>query len=335
MDNTYEDWCDFDNSLDISEELEEIIYGKCYSIIDSEGRFAFGPMYHYSSPEGFLGILREKNPTLWFTRYDSLNDYSERGHIFDCIRTYCDNGVKKGVLHPGFSDFVKNIKPVEECLFAYELKYTNTENGEEKTYTRHKTDPCDVYLCCFSFDADSLAMWNYYSKSNRYEGYNIGFIGLEHAYKGNLQTSYTLDFRRVIYNDREKKELLDEYLKPLNDYYPKATSRERSEIELCVRLFVETYQFLFKHSSFSHEKEVRAILKVPRKGGPYPKHFRNSNGYIVPYVELEFPKSSVTEITSAPMLQKELAERNIKELLQTYQYPDKIAVRCSSVPVRF
>ena len=131
MDNTYEDWCDFDNLLDISEELEEIIYGKCYSIIDSEGRFAFGPIYHYSYPEGLLGILRDKNPTLWFTRYDSLNDYSERGHIFDCIRTYCDNGVKKGVLHPGFSDFVKNIKPVEECLFAYESKYTNTENGEE------------------------------------------------------------------------------------------------------------------------------------------------------------------------------------------------------------
>ena len=322
-------WNDF--YPNISEELEEILCKKCQPIIDAEASFSSGPIYHYTSPEGLLGILKSEGPRLWFTRFDSLNDYSEREHFYDCLREYCERKVRDGKMDSSFSELISNIDPVEVELFAYDQK---TNERHDTHIVNYRTEHCEVYLCCFSSNSDSLAMWNYYSKSNRYEGYNIGFVELERACGKEIQLGKTLKIRRVFYQDDEKQQLFDSFILPLNDYFPKASKEEQFEIRMMVREFVETYQFLFKHSSFLHENEIRAILKIPYSCKD-KKCFRNSNGYIVPYVEIPVPKDSVVEITIAPMLQKEIAQKNIRELLQTYQYSEQIYVTCSDIPVRF
>lgn len=36
------------------------------------------PVFHYPSPEGLLGILRAEGPVLWFSQFDSLNQFSQK-----------------------------------------------------------------------------------------------------------------------------------------------------------------------------------------------------------------------------------------------------------------
>ena len=41
-------------------------------------------IYHYTSSNGLLGIIKpHKNPSIYFTQYDCLNDKSEREEFFD------------------------------------------------------------------------------------------------------------------------------------------------------------------------------------------------------------------------------------------------------------
>ena len=106
-----------------------------------------------------------------------------------------------------------------------------------------------------------------------------------------------------------------------------------------VQTILSDFQFVFKNASFRHENEVRGILQLP-KGGARPGYdlpevnFRNSNGYIVPYVEYPVDKTAVQQVVVGPLLDQEIAVRNLNEMLLFNGYQN-VTVLESKVPIRF
>ena len=95
---------------------------------------------------------------------------------------------------------------------------------------------------------------------------------------------------------------------------------------------------IFKKECFKHEEEIRAILRIPKEplpdGDKFTVKYRNSHGYIVPYVDYPIWKNAVQQIFIGPLLQADLAKKNLKEMLQKCGY-DKVWIKSSNIPIRF
>lgn len=301
-------------------------------------------IYHYTSPAGALGILdctknKNKKPSLWFTRYDSLNDVNERKNIYKYAKDYCEKKVKEGAISKKIGEMIVSAEGRDGVIVV--SGEDNFEwSGQQYPLATIKYLDCHVYLCCFSMDADLLPMWNYYSKSKHYEGYSIGF------YHGSLEndvfneTGYITRVGKVIYSDEDKETIFDSILLPLAYEYEKGKITEKI-VKNSIKELIEVFQFFFKDKAFEHEKEVRCVLYVPKDKNirEIPRisdvQYRESNGYIVPYVVYDCDKFGVKKIVTAPLLEKDLAVKNMKEYLSSQGYSDGIDVVASEVPIRF
>ena len=102
---------------------------------------------------------------------------------------------------------------------------------------------------------------------------------------------------------------------------------------------INELQFVFKKECFRHEEEIRAILYIPQQPllideTEFSVKYRNSHGYIVPYVEYPVMKDAVVRITVAPLLQADLAIKNLSEMLQK-RGCNNVKIKSSDVPIRF
>lgn len=238
-------------------------------------------VYHYTSAAGLLGILTYKK--LWFTRWDSLNDTSENLIVHDCIEEELNNYARE----PRFVEYVRNIN--------------NRKRELKKTGYIDK----DLYLASFSSNADSLALWNCYSKDIRCDGYCIGFENFK------LFNDYPVISAKVLYDKEEQMKVVHEVLNRLFRIYEsfiknKETSPDTYEI------IGETFDFVFedigiffKHSTFKGEEEVRVSIRkydeVENLRSIVPQ-IRASGPLLVPYIELPFNKDHVKSITISPTL---------------------------------
>lgn len=297
-------------------------------------------IYHYTSPVGMLGIMRTGGQEkLWFTQYDSLNDRSERENMFEFLHEYCDYQVKANNISSSFCDLVKSVTLDDQVLFI-------EMDRENPNHAYAYRDAFHTYLCCFSKNPDSLAMWNYYSKSKHYEGYAIGMW--RYKFPTGTTSGYKLSFKNVIYTNHEKVEILNRLILPMNKEYEVAKKEQRQEFVMRIQEICDTLQLVFKDFCFAHEEEIRAILEVPRRyaqtgvdgyGSSSSKiiserKYREKDGYIIPYVELLLPDTCTQEIIVAPLLEKELSLRNLKDMLINYGYPH-IVVKPSQIPIRY
>lgn len=294
-------------------------------------------VYHYTSVDGMLGIVQPDGfINLWFTQYDSLNDRNERNELGLYISQYCDRKECEGVFSKAYSNFIKKLEFSSRYYVAYQCYEPLIVNGEKVAdeYLNSEPKECYTYLCCFTKNKDSLAMWNYYAKSKQYDGCNFGvFIN---------QMEEPIDycrihFKKVIYSSEEKNKILDTILTPLASKYDDINQEERDHYKGFLIQLLGEYQYLFKDECFMHEQEVRAILQVPKdfKGNGIIscRKYRNSNGYIVPYVVFS-RKLVLTDVTIGPLHEKEIAQNNMKDFLSS-NGQSVSNVKVSEIPIRF
>jgi len=300
-------------SVDINTDFIE------FFIKNIPSKYDYKPIYHYTSPNGFLDIIKENK--LWFTRYDCLNDYTEREYIFDVFKSVCEKLVEtKQISKKLYDDIIDLEIDKKEFLPYYDdsLYYGEFES--------------EYYICCFSRDRDSLPMWNYYSKDNRYEGYNLEFSSDIIDYLRNKNRKCSMKVFDVIYDKQEQEKRIGGAILKLEDIIDK-NNKKSFKRELAE--FIKTYAFVFKNPCFQHEKETRIILIIPKEGNSfYPIQYRNSNGCIVPYVEYEFDKDSMTGVTIGPLINAEIAEKTVWRMLKDNGYLSDNIVK-SKVPIRF
>lgn len=310
------------------------------SAFDKIGIHTPAEVFHYTSPDGLLGITKEDNVKLFFTQYDSLNDKNERLDVIESLVEYCTAKVNLNVISNELLNRVKNIKPSDLVSVTKEIKETTTrsDGAEIPTCVEMEYKDCYTYLCCFSQHPDSLSMWNYYSKSKHYEGYSLGIIRSHLSIPFYKSKEYTLELKEVIYDKEDKFKMFEKYLLPIFIEYDKSSDQMKNFLLNIIIRAIESVQFIFKNSHFSHEEEVRAILRVSKEfvsdNLVSERKFRSSNGYIVPYVELTLSKNDLRHVVTAPLFEKELAVKNLESMLKQKGFSNTQVVP-SSIPIRF
>lgn len=297
----------------------------------------FDQIFHYTSPEGLLGILREENIVLWFSQYDSLNDIKEGVHTVEMYRCVCDELLRLGRVDAVFYQSVRDIEPYEKEMFIYRQSGSQMDEDIDEIGVFKKYQK---YVCCFSQNRDSLPMWNYYTKAGNYEGYNIGLC-FWRTRQSDIQNcygkGYDLDFFSVIYDDEEKKAIIRGKIEEIYTIWKcERSSEDLIRVRNVLSHFVKDLCLKFKQNCFQHEQEVRAILTVPKDSPQFEVNYRSKAGYIIPYIELSFPKEIVSGITVGPLLNDSAAVKNIKQFAKDYNYliGDK-DIQMSKIPIRY
>lgn len=244
-------------------------------------------IYHYTSAKALFSILEKKS--IWFTDYNFLNDMTEF--------VYSDDILKQ------FSVYINesNLLPLVEqnIVNRKKVKLNNIDR---------------FYMFSTSLKSDSLPMWNYYIKNNKYEGYCIG-LSIKELIKNlkDLGFEFQIFIGTINYDiNKQKKKILDLFSK-INTKINKDQNFKMyfDEIINIARLF-------FKHPCFENEEEYRILIKLKSNlTNNYEDYYINNNGVFVPYlnVKLKNLEYIIKEIRLAPLLEKEISLEGLKRFL--------------------
>ena len=283
-------------------------------------------IYHYTSSAGLQSILKDVPDTLVLraSRFDCLNDKTEGIFARTVFIDICNEMRKKNEIDESLYSILVNTSPTKTAIF-----YNVGEKGKTTRINREQ------FVASLSQDRDSLAMWKYYSKGIQYDGRNIGLLTKEITNSLGVQFSgKEVLFRLypVVYKREKQEELITDFISIIKE------SRKYNQDDKLVRALVAEqlshWALVFKNQYFSHEKEVRIIVDVGRKTkdgilqeSPIPIKYRDSNGYIIPFIELNLSKNSLKNVTLAPMGcekdMKDIQKNILEDMLCRYGYSAK------------
>lgn len=279
-------------------------------------------LYHYTSPEGLLGITSEQEINLYFSQYSALNDISEGKVLKNRFINVCNMLYERGKI-----DIVVRDEMIAKISIDF-WKKLHVENGDGI----EEYDLEDLFICSFSKNGDSLPMWNYYLKNGDYQGYNLGF---KSPYSNCSLNDEVLIDRvwpfEVCYSDEGLYEKIVDAAVELNE-----TGIDNPEFS--AKLNAICYYLVFtklKHKAecFSHEEEIRLVLLAGEEEKKNIK-YRIKNGILIPYLEIGFFHETLKEITIGPLMEREIAEKNLKTYIKQKGYRD-ITIKSSKTPIRY
>lgn len=299
----------------------------------------FEDIYHYTTAGGLSSILQEDQIRLWFTRWDCVNDILEGEDVIDVYKETGDKLLNEKIIDEEYWTVLREVVPANCFPFDFCISNKDGNNCDASIWC-----PCSSYICCFSLDKDSLPMWNYYAKDGKCQGYNIDFFPSfltqhydtyaieeksQHGYHTN--NGIELALHRVIYDNEEKeKRIRTALLRPYQFRHetPNAIQQIAERMKGCLR----DWSLIFKKDCFKYENEARMILLLPDE---YPKDainykrlqikFRSKVGYLIPYVEVTFPKDAFRAVMIGPMENQDFAEKTLSVLLKSRDYGESIS----------
>lgn len=311
------------------------LFSKCYELMlnkDFLPKLSHSNIYHYTSESGFNSILFNSNDseniTLWASRYDCLNDKSEGEIILEIYKETCKELLSDGKIDKTFYDIIVDLKPSDEVLFSFKPQQAKKSAMKK----------CERYIISFSTEEDSLPMWNYYSKGNYYEGFNIGFYSNEII--DMLQDVFADKFVNVwlgpvVYDKDKQKKVISDII--LNLYNSDYANNEKFLIGfISQRLF--DLNLVFKNEKYKHENEVRIVIDVAENENDINVKYRTYKGYTIPYIEIKISKEKVISVTLGPLplrnTEIKKQKQIVKERLKRNGYNNAL-VNSSEIPVRF
>jgi hypothetical protein len=268
-------------------------------------------IYHYTSVEGFFGIVQNRN--IWLSDYSYLNDTRELSHGIDLV-----------------------TKVTAELL-------SNESRTQAKSLLEHwiKALGEPIHRVCvasFSAARDSLSQWRAYGPIA--VGFEPRDISL-HSYRGILRpVEYEREHQRALV-ELNLHHMREAYLVDLHEGRLDRIEDAYHKIDRLLELVA-----YFKDPAFAAEQEYRlAFIEHPDLMPSFghkksKKRFRVSRGRIVPYVlsnELEpiMPdgrKLELREVILGPESDA-ILERGVREFLEEFNMTD-VEVKRSRVPYR-
>lgn len=278
-----------------------------------------GPLYHYTTQEGLLGIVQSKK--IWATHHQCLNDTQEFLHVKDLVRKELDERCKTAN-----SDSVSLLKAMRSMLDG---------PGNEDV---------NLYVASFSEDGgDSLSQWRAYS--GQASGFALGFRGDQ------LDLPKEFTIMRCIYKpDRQYEvvkaivaEALERALAQMPAVGP-SNAKTAAETLLRSLLLLHRFALMLKHEKFKEEREWRIVSPVRMDLAPlYPVAeetelaFRQGKSMLIPYrcVPLKDDKGNfpLTDVVVGPNPDRGQSYRSVRSLLNSARLVG-VEVRSSDVPYR-
>lgn len=287
----------------------EYLYQKHIKNLKEEKTTPNELVFHYTSPEGLLGIL--ETTSLWLSDVKHLNDETENIYTFEMLTL---------LLKDEDIDEVFRGKLLQYCSNKCALSFDGLP------IKRH-------YAACFSVKNDLLPLWSYYTKTKDTTGYNIGFkkqklLKCLRSYGNGGFVS-----GKVIYNKNTQKEILKSALHDFNDFYQKNNDGDAVRYFM---FFVSLAALFFKHPSFESEQEYRIVntkkTKILMKNENLAS--RICNGMFIPYLSCQFDKEIISEVGISPTQKQEIAVIGLQKLLEQLDYKD-IDIFRSKIPLRY
>jgi len=188
-------------------------------------------VYHYTSNEGFIGIINSKQ--FYASHFKYLNDTEELLNLNKALTQELNN------YEHDFRAFIANPE--------------------------HLNSRCSYFITSFGILGDSLNQWRNYTKGN---GVSIGLtrsriINISH----NFPVPTTFGF--CIYDDEKKIAIIKKVLQEINKFYIQIIQESKfskGKLLLLKQKFGWVYNLLCcfsKHMSFIDEREVRIVITVP------------------------------------------------------------------------
>ena len=279
------------------------------------------PVTHYTSVKGFCGIIESKQ--LWATRLDCLNDYSEGQEIVEAYKRVVqqlsrEDSFYKKFENMEFQDYFFSTEKVREDM----LKTTPIQNPE-------------IYIISFSQNDDSLSMWNYYIKNDKYEGFalNFGHNNPEESFK---TKPYEIKFIRIFYDVQEVERKIQKVLTYIKKLYIEETKTKQMAIKIINNLIFEL-RYFYKNPHFKHEEEYRIMIVQSKDDRKFAVKYRNKGQLIIPYIEVPLKELNLklVYVTIPPIQNKnKIVEQTTEEFLESHGFKNK-AIKLSTIPVRY
>lgn len=304
-------------------------------------------VYHYTSPEGFLGILTSQN--VRFTDIKYMNDRSEGVYFVKLLLDYIDKNKNE---YPSAAEVINRLLGENNLEEIKTLKATNIKYR----LTEGKIEPARAFLFCTCVDADSLNMWNYYVKNGSYQGYNIGFrvdAFLETIAKMFPENhNISIYYGKVLYTLKQQQEEIKNLLQTIEDAandnsllnYAKSNA-----LELYLKRYIDLYGVFYKHHKFAGEQEFRFVIEFDYEfsnraildfrdwidsSKTITEDFCIKNGIITPFLNVPFDKKTISRVYISPMTEFAIAKRSIKEIIYKKGYR-VFPVHQSKIPIRY
>ena len=260
--------------------------------------------FHYTSPEGFLSIIKKSG--LYFTDIRYFNDKSENTYIYHCFKKFLN---KHHEQYNVLRELMSTLFPENEDINA------NFVNPKYPFVDKPKR----IFVLCTCTDPDSLSMWNYYVKNGNYNGYSIGLnpTSIIKSFE-NKSDKIEVLFGNVIYNEKDQFTEIE----LIADLLEKHFAGKKNKLKGLAVLFsyFQNYSAFFKNEKFSHEKEYRFVISVDEDklydclDKSLELDFRISNGIVVPYLALTIDKEAIKQVYLSPNTEVEISKKSIKEL---------------------
>ena len=269
-------------------------------------------VYHYTSPEGLLGMVTNRN--IWSTDVRYLSDASEfkytltlAEHELDEFRATCTDAHS-------------------EALLINELLLSLTRAPRSR-----------LYVASFSSEKNRLSQWRAYCPATG--GFSAGIKS------GALGAASRNRLLPCIYDEAEQHRLFAWVLSQILDRYRAGKPALRFAPEHPDPFAGYTEDFLggvlllaasFKHPSFREESEWRLVTQRAPNGEPLPL-YRTGRSGIVPYIEtplsLRKEPTQIHEIIVGPNPHEDLAREAVESLLHSHGI-DHTGVHLSGIPYR-
>lgn len=319
--------------------MTEIIIKGRYSTSSYAGVF-----YHYTSPEGLKGIL--KSQVLFFTDCQFLNDHNERLQINDELDFFWNNNKKN--YDENFVKLLKDIKVsgYEDSDYSYMESACSCETKENSTR---------YFVFSTSINNDSLNLWKYYAKNNRYDGYCIGLstIALTDEWI-DRDTGVAIESGVVVYSSKEKQDIICSTIEKLYDEWCKYKESDafNQKIVRDFQSWVSITALFFKDKCFKDEEEYRFIAIAPSEklksltfnyNGYLEKmyDFRIVDGVLTPYIKMPFNYWNVDcwaieSICISPSSNYKQKKLGLEYLVKSFDYSlPCLHIDQSKIPLRY
>ncbi len=303
-------------------------------------------IYHYTTPEGLIGILGNESFKLWFSKYDCLNDKSDGHYVYEVFNAIITDMRGSQQITEEFFQIVSDIRiyPIKYFPCNY-LPSPESSSKEQLSDKAMSSQLYETYICCFSAVQDSLPMWNYYTKGTSSRGYNLCLSLAELRKEEGSYNYYDIEFQKVIYDEAGLSSLIR---KLIIEVYENENCLPSIAVQIIIGSVLQNLRMLYKSESFKHEEEVRAILSVPyhlpkedftsTKEPPFivdrKRMFRNCNGYVIPYFVCNFNKKALKGITTGPLIEPSTAWSGLSSLIDANGYK-WISIEHSKAPIRY
>ena len=311
-----------------------------------------GLVYHYTSPEAALSILRNK--VLWFSDCEFMND---PGEIAYCYRLY-DEAWAEVCLEAGIPEEQVNRK-ITSWVNPYECE---SPISEELTFSV----PARYYSFSTCAEADNLAMWSCYACRNGETGYALGFDAdlltqeLQDLASSFLESEVYFDSRSgwVCYAENDQGEQIKRLI--LNHLVERGVICERRS-SLLDRVIagevargdhweqISALAPFIKRPEFSYEREYRFVIRLCQLpidglegcGDDSKVEVRqgwrlSSSGTLVPYYELSLGRAFsdvLKEVQVMHLGESGIAVSGMRRLLDSFGY-QHVLVREADVRLR-